>query len=46
MLVGYPTREQWLFEYNEPGTRKILDASLKHFDKFLDKIEKKRIRIF
>ncbi len=46
MLVGYPTREQWLFEYNEPGTRKILDASLKHFDKFLDKIEKKELEFF
>lgn len=46
MLVGYPTREQWLFEYSEPGTRKILDASLKHFDKFLDSMEKKELEFF
>lgn len=46
MLVGYPTRKQWLFEYNEPGTRKILDASLKHFDKFLDSIGKKELEFF
>ena len=46
MLVGYPTRKEWLNEYNEPGTRKILDASLKHFDKFLNSIEKKELEFF
>ena len=46
MLVGYPTRQEWLNEYNEPGTRKILDASLKHFDKFLNSIEKKELEFF
>lgn len=46
MLVGYPTRKEWLNEYNEPGTRKILDASLKHFDKFLSVIEKKELEFF
>lgn len=46
MLVGYPTREEWLNEYNEPGTRKILDASLKHFDRFLNSIEKKELEFF
>ena len=35
MLVGYPTRKEWVKDYNEPGTRKILNASLKHFDRFL-----------
>ena len=46
MLVGYPTRQEWLNEYNEPGTRKILDASLKHFDRFLNSIEKKELEFF
>jgi integrase len=46
MLVGYPTRQEWLNEYNEPGTRKILDASLKHFDRFLIAIEKKELEFF
>ena len=46
MLVGYPTRKEWLNEYNEPGTRKILDASLKHFDRFLNSIEKKELEFF
>ena len=46
MLVGYPNRKEWLNEYNEPGTRKILDASLKHFDKFLVTIEKKELEFF
>ena len=35
MLVGYPTRDEWFNTYDEPGTRKILRASLRHFDKFL-----------
>ena len=35
MLVGYPTRDEWFNTYNEPGTRKILKASLTYFDKFL-----------
>ena len=46
MLVGYPTRAEWLNDYNEPGTKKILKASLKHFDIFLNEIEKKELDFF
>ena len=46
MLVGYPTRKEWLSNYNEVNTRKVLDASLKQFDSFLTGLEKKELEFF
>ena len=46
MLVGYPTRLEWLSNYNEENTRKVLEASLKQFDLFLEDLKKKELEFF
>ena len=35
MLIGYPTRSEWIESYNMAGTRNVLTSGLKHFDKLL-----------
>ena len=46
MLVGYPTRLEWLSNYNEKNTRRVLDASLKQFDLFLEDLKQKELEFF
>ena len=35
MLVGYPTRTEWIESYNSLGTRNVLKSGLNYFDKLL-----------
>jgi integrase len=44
MLIGYPTREEWINTYNEESTKKSIRSALNQFDDFLEanKIDEKQ----
>ncbi len=46
MLVGYPTRTEWLDSYNERGTRNTLACAIKQFDVLLVDLKIKEKEFF